>query len=133
MSSFQRNFGDFEIHRDLIEKGEKLGSGSFGTVYSGIFNHPTEGAIQCAIKEAKSEELGDSFREKLLDEAYIMRTINTPHVVRLLGVVTNQFPQYVILEYMDKGDLKRYLMRLRNRPPRQVVRFFLKKKKKNPE
>ena len=70
---FQRNFGEFEIPRDLIERGDRLGSGSFGTVYSGIYHHPNDGDIQCAIKEARSEELGDSFREKLLDEAYIMR------------------------------------------------------------
>ena len=72
-SFFQRNFGEFEIPRDLIERGDRLGSGSFGTVYSGIYHHPNDGDIQCAIKEARSEELGDSFREKLLDEAYIMR------------------------------------------------------------
>ena len=59
----------------MIERGDRLGSGSFGTVYSGIYHHPNDGDIQCAIKEARSEELGDSFREKLLDEAYIMRYI----------------------------------------------------------
>ena len=188
---FQRNFGEFEIPRDLIDRGEKLGSGSFGTVYSGIYHSPNDGDIECAIKEAKNEELGDNMREKLLDEAYIMRcvlnynkknreielsweknsnsifffffklnsrnkifsvksisrmsfsenffrlnnhiniffnfnyrTIETSHVVRLIGVVTNQFPQYVILEFMEKGDLKRYLMGLRKKPPRQAVSFW---------
>ena len=77
-SFFQRNFGEFEIPRDLIERGDRLGSGSFGTVYSGIYHHPNDGDIQCAIKEARSEELGDSFREKLLDEAYIMRYLHNP-------------------------------------------------------
>ena len=187
----QRNFGEFEIPRDLIDRGEKLGSGSFGTVYSGIYHSPNDGDIECAIKEAKNEELGDNMREKLLDEAYIMRcvlnynkknreielsweknsnsifffffklnsrnkifsvksisrmsfsenffrlnnhiniffnfnyrTIETSHVVRLIGVVTNQFPQYVILEFMEKGDLKRYLMGLRKKPPRQAVSFW---------
>ena len=48
------------------------------------------------------------------------RTIETSHVVRLLGVVTNQFPQYVILEFMEKGDLKRYLMKMRHKAPRQA-------------
>ena len=52
------------------------------------------------------------------------RTIETSHVVRLIGVVTNQFPQYVILEFMEKGDLKRYLMGLRKKPPRQAVSFW---------
>ena len=72
---FQRNFGEFEIPRDLIDRGEKLGSGSFGTVYSGIYHSPNDGDVECAIKEAKNEELGDNMREKLLDEAYIMRCV----------------------------------------------------------
>ena len=57
---------------------------------------------------------------------YYYRTIETSHVVRLIGVVTNQFPQYVILEFMEKGDLKRYLMGLRKKPPRQAVSFFFR-------
>ena len=61
------------------------------------------------------------------------RTIETSHVVRLIGVVTNQFPQYVILEFMEKGDLKRYLMGLRKKPPRQAVSFWFFSIKKQSE
>ena len=66
---FQRNFGNFEIPRDLIKVAQKLGTGSFGTVYGGVYTHDENGEVPCAIKEAKN----DALREQLLDEAYLMR------------------------------------------------------------
>jgi len=48
-----------------------------------------------------------------------MRTIDTPHVVQLLGVVTEGFPQFVVLELMENGDLKKHLRNLRRSPPNQ--------------
>ena len=32
---------DWEVKREHIQMGEELGKGSFGLVYRGIFNHPT--------------------------------------------------------------------------------------------
>lgn len=34
------NVDDWEVSRDLIEKGEELGSGSFGICHRGIYHHP---------------------------------------------------------------------------------------------
>ena len=65
----QRNFEGIEIARDLIERGRELGTGSFGTVYQGVYKHATKGEIKCAIKEAKN----DMLREQLLSEADLMR------------------------------------------------------------
>ena len=117
---WKRNFEGIEIPRDNIERGRELGTGSFGTVYAGIYNTGTQGEIPCAIKEAKN----DTLREQLLSEADLMRTIDTPHVVQLLGVVTEGFPQFVVLELMENGDLKKYLRNLRRSPPKQVGETF---------
>ena len=65
---FQRNFEGIEIPRDLIERGRELGTGSFGTVYAGVYQHEN-GEMNCAIKEAKNSML----REQLLGEADLMR------------------------------------------------------------
>ena len=67
----QRNFGDIEIKRDDIERGQELGTGSFGTVYAGIYTKEGQGQIPCAIKEAKN----DTLREQLLSEADLMRYV----------------------------------------------------------
>jgi hypothetical protein len=66
------------------------------------------------------------------------RTIDTPHVVQLLGVVTEGFPQFVVLELMENGDLKKHLRTLRRSPPNQSVsvrkcqKVAKKAKKKSP-
>ena len=45
-----------------------MGTGSFGTVYAGVYQHEN-GEMNCAIKEAKNSML----REQLLGEADLMR------------------------------------------------------------
>ena len=37
------------------------------------------------------------------------RRYDTPHVVRLLGVVSRGQPTYVVMEFMAQGDLKNWL------------------------
>lgn len=51
------------------------------------------------------------YRERLdfLKEASVMKAFDTPHVVRLLGVVSSGLPSLVIMELMSNGDLKSYL------------------------
>ena len=39
----------------------------------------------------------------------MMKSINTTHIVKLLAIVSKNNPAYLILEFMDKGDLKDYL------------------------
>lgn len=39
----------------------------------------------------------------------MLKSIDTTHIVKLLGVITKENPAYLILEYMDNGDLKEYL------------------------
>lgn len=41
------------------------------------------------------------------------RNFKTPHVVQLIGVVSQGTPPYVLLEMMQNGSLKEYLHSLR--------------------
>lgn len=58
----------------------------------------------------------------------MMKSINTTHIVKLLGVISKDNPAYLILEYMDKGDLKEYLKSFRSGgEPKQMItvdRFY---------
>lgn len=42
-----------------------------------------------------------------------MKEINTAHVVKLLGVVSQGQPTLVLMELMENGDLRKYLRSLR--------------------
>ena len=47
---------------------------------------------------------------KFLDEATIMKELSHPKIVKLLGIVSRGEPLMIITEFMDKGDLRNYLM-----------------------
>lgn len=58
------------------------------------------------------------------------RSINTTHIVKMLGLISRDNPAYLILEFMEKGDLKEYLRNLKSsssdwiiEPPLSVERF----------
>lgn len=102
------NLAAYEVARDMVTKESELGSGAFGQVYRGTFNHKERGPLECAIKMVKDNATPYQCRE-FLGEASVMKDINTAHVVKLLGVVSQGHPQMVILELMENGDLKNYL------------------------
>lgn len=79
-------------------------------VYEGIVKNLNKNneEIRCAIKTV-NENATDRERINFLKEAAVMKAFNTHHVVRLLGVVSCGQPTLVIMELMEKGDLKGYL------------------------
>ncbi|XP_039275988.1 insulin receptor [Nilaparvata lugens] len=101
---------DWEVPRSQIELDGELGQGSFGMVYEGIATNvvPGEPRKKCAIKTVNENA---SLRERVefLNEASVMKAFNTHHVVRLIGVVSQGQPPYVVMELMANGDLKSYL------------------------
>lgn len=47
--------------------------------------------------------------KEFLEEALVMKGFNHPHVLTLYGVVIRELKPQVVLEYMNKGDLKTYV------------------------
>ncbi|KAM7365284.1 hypothetical protein PAMP_016227 [Pampus punctatissimus] len=73
------------ISRDDVTVGQILGEGFFGEVHSGVYKSPTGKRIRVAIKTCK-ECLAD-VKEKFLSEADLMKNLDHPHIVRLIGVI----------------------------------------------
>jgi len=103
---------DWEVKREHIKMLEELGKGSFGLVYRGLFNHPTNGDMPCAIKTVNEKS---SYRQRIefLHEASAMKDFKTEHVIKLIGVVSQGQPALVLMELMENGDLKNFLRSLR--------------------
>lgn len=100
---------EWEIPREKVLQLHELGQGSFGMVYEGIIrDHRPGEEIRCAIKTV-NENATDKERFSFLNEASVMKKFDTFHVVRLLGVVSQGQPTFVIMELMANGDLKGYL------------------------
>lgn len=84
--------------------------GTFGMVYSGIIKPAN---IPCAIKTVNDNATIHD-RIDFLNEASVMKAFNnSQHVVRLLAVVSRGDPPLVVMELMERGDLKSYLRRSR--------------------
>ncbi|XP_071064168.1 focal adhesion kinase 1 isoform X16 [Dasypus novemcinctus] len=99
--------GDYEIQRERIELGRCIGEGQFGDVHQGVYMSPENPALAVAIKTCKNCT-SDSVREKFLQEALTMRQFDHPHIVKLIGVITEN-PVWIIMELCTLGELRSFL------------------------
>lgn len=98
---------DYEIQRDCIELGRCIGEGQFGDVHQGIYISAENPALSVAVKTCKNST-SDSVREKFLQEALTMRQFDHPHIVKLMGVITDN-PVWIIMELCTLGELRSFL------------------------
>ncbi|XP_038851991.1 tyrosine-protein kinase SRK2-like [Salvelinus namaycush] len=89
-----------EMNCRAIKLGKKLGEGSFGVVYQGLYNN-----TPVAVKTLRR---GTMDPRDFLKEAQIMKTMEHPNLIRLLAVCTEE-PIYIITELMKNGSLLDYL------------------------
>ncbi|XP_016096360.1 focal adhesion kinase 1-like isoform X3 [Sinocyclocheilus grahami] len=98
---------DYEIQRDRIELGRCIGEGQFGDVHQGVYISPENPSLTVAIKTCKNCT-SDSVREKFLQEALTMRQFDHPHIVKLIGIITEN-PVWIIMELCTLGELRSFL------------------------
>lgn len=86
--------------------GKTLGIGAFGKVKLAI--HTLTG-IKVAIKILDRQSIDSSEAEKVRKEINIMRQLCHPHIVRLFEVIDTPAKVYVVMEYMNSGEVFYYL------------------------
>lgn len=86
--------------------GKTLGIGAFGKVKLAI--HTLTG-IKVALKILDRQSIDSSEAEKVRKEINIMRQLFHPHIVRLFEVIDTPAKVYVVMEYMNSGELFYYL------------------------
>ncbi|XP_068604778.1 epidermal growth factor receptor [Brachionichthys hirsutus] len=91
-----------------FKKIKVLGSGAFGTVYKGLWVPEGEDVkIPVAIKVLR-EATSPKANKEVLDEAYVMASVEHPHVCRLLGICLTSTVQ-LITQLMPYGCLLDYV------------------------
>jgi len=107
---------------------DMLGSGQFGIVFKAKYR----GKLDVAVKQLKLGE-GDNVSkaesekalQEFLDEYSTMTKLNHPNLVQLFAVVIDEtVGNFMIQEFMAKGDLKNHLKKLkdtRDRPNFQTL------------
>ncbi|KAG7215725.1 hypothetical protein INR49_022082 [Caranx melampygus] len=95
------------ISRDEVVVGRILGEGFFGEVHVGVYKSTTGERIQVAIKTCK--DCSADVKEKFLSEAGLMKNLDHPHIVRLIGVIEVE-PIWIVMELYEHGELGQYLV-----------------------
>ncbi|XP_065059837.1 putative insulin-like peptide receptor isoform X1 [Rhopilema esculentum] len=101
---------EWEVPREKVQLVRELGKGSFGKVFEGIAHRIIEGEPKLRVA-VKTVNEGASIKDRIefLQEASIMKAFNCHHIVKLLGVVSQGEPTLVVMELMERGDLKGFL------------------------
>ncbi|XP_059837432.1 tyrosine-protein kinase SRK2 [Hypanus sabinus] len=92
----------WEIPRSSLKLVKKLGAGTFGEVWQGVWNDRTPVAV-------KTLKTGTMAKEDFLREAQLMKKLRHPKLIQLYAVCTIQEPIYIITELMKNGSLLDYL------------------------
>lgn len=101
---------EWEVPREKIKLVRELGNGSFGMVYEGEAKELCPDMPHCRVAvKTVSENASIRDRVEFLQEASVMKEFSSNHVVKLLGVVSEGQPTLVIMELMERGDLKNFL------------------------
>ncbi|XP_069567866.1 protein-tyrosine kinase 2-beta-like [Brachyistius frenatus] len=95
------------ISREEVVVGRILGEGFFGEVHDGVYKSHTGERIHVAIKTCK--DCSGDVKEKFLSEAGLMKNLDHPHIVRLIGVIEVD-PVWIIMELYEHGELGNYLV-----------------------
>uniref|UniRef100_A0A8C1X9T2 non-specific protein-tyrosine kinase n=1 Tax=Cyprinus carpio TaxID=7962 RepID=A0A8C1X9T2_CYPCA len=93
----------FSISRNDIVLGRILGEGFFGEVHDGIYKRER---VNVAVKTCK--DCSADVKEKFMSEALIMKKLDHPHIVRLIGIIEED-PVWIVMELYQHGELGNYL------------------------
>lgn len=128
---------DFGKHgKDIFEKREKIGNGTYGDVYKGVKfitknkkgNKKSEPETEIiAIKKMKIDIDQEGIPSTALREITILRELDHPNIVKLSDVVLDDNHLYLLFEFIEY-DLRKYLENLKeNELPQFLVKKFLYK------
>ncbi|XP_061668183.1 protein tyrosine kinase 2 beta, b isoform X2 [Syngnathoides biaculeatus] len=101
----------YGIDRGDITLGRILGEGFFGEVYDGIYAAPDGERVKVAVKTCK--DCSPDVMEKFMSEAVIMKNLEHPHIVKLIGIIEDN-PVWIVMELYEYGELGNYLTTNRN-------------------
>uniref|UniRef100_A0A673BUP8 non-specific protein-tyrosine kinase n=1 Tax=Sphaeramia orbicularis TaxID=375764 RepID=A0A673BUP8_9TELE len=95
----------YGIDRHDIVLGRILGEGFFGEVYDGVYKHNGD-RVNVAVKTCK--DCSPDVMEKFMSEAVIMKNLDHPHIVKLIGIIEEN-PVWIVMELYQYGELGNYL------------------------
>ncbi|KAM6954010.1 protein tyrosine kinase 2 beta, b [Aplochiton taeniatus] len=96
----------YGIDRNDIALGRILGSGFFGEVFEGVYKKANGVQTSVAVKTCK--DCSPDVMEKFMSEAVIMKNLDHPNIVKLIGIIEDD-PVWIVMELYKYGELGHYL------------------------
>ena len=109
-----------------IKYVSQLGQGNFGVVFKGIaFGIKVDDGegIDVAVKTLK-ESATFEVKQDFIDEAKLMFTFDHPNILKIHGVCMSEMPYQLVFEYMDEGDLTKFLRSRASSHQRRLINPF---------
>lgn len=92
-----------------------IGHGAFGEVFEGYLLDTEGPPVKVAIKSLPVESARD-FGDDFEMEARLLSQFKHENIVTFFGVSFEQQPKYIVLEFLEGGDLKNFLRENRPKP-----------------
>ena len=93
---------------DFYELKEIIGKGKFGVVHRAIHKKTKQSV---AVKIMTKSKMGKQDFELLFREIEILKLCSHPNIIRLIDIFENRNTIFIVMEYLDGGDLFLYLER----------------------
>jgi len=97
---FNNSTSSFEVQHNQIAFQKVIGRGSYGTVHQALYQGKT-----VAVKVLTDQEASQKSIHEFRVEITLMRTLNSPYVVKVLGACLEYPHHSMILEYLPRGTL----------------------------
>lgn len=88
---------------------QRLGTGAYGTVYSGKLHN----GEWVAIKRIKHRSDGENNIDQVMNEIKLLSSVSHSNLVRLLGCSVDKDEQILVYEFMPNGTLSQHLQKER--------------------
>lgn len=104
---------EFNLSEKDLELKETLGTGTFGTVYKAHWQ-PVNSKVKIPVAARTFAKLkGDEFKEKFLEEASALNSLDHPNILRLNAVCIAQ-QIILITQLMSQGTVLNYVRENKN-------------------
>ncbi|KAF5792437.1 putative protein kinase RLK-Pelle-WAK-LRK10L-1 family [Helianthus annuus] len=114
-------YKEIEKATNCFSEKQRLGTGAYGTVYSGKLHN----GEWVAIKRIKHRSDCDDSIDQVMNEIRLLSSVSHPNLVRLLGCSVDKDEQILVYEFMPNGTLCQHLQKERGNGLPWLVRLTI--------